>query len=60
MDDQSKVHTLLKMTSYRVPHRGVTHRKPLAYAKAINPNELLMALAPSIRSGKGHTKERQT
>ena len=60
MDNQSKVQTLLKMTRYRAPHRGVTHRKPLASAKAINPNEHLMVLAPSISSGKGHTKECQT
>ena len=57
MDDESKVHTLLKMTRHKAPHLGVIHRKPLRSAKAANPKELLMVLAPSMGNGKGHSKE---
>ena len=57
MDDESKIRTLLRMTRHRAPHRGVTQRKPLGSAKGINPKELLMVLAPSMGSGKGHDKE---
>ena len=54
MDDESKVHTLLKRTRHRAPHLG--HRKPLKTAKATNPKELLMVLAPSVGSNKGQSK----
>ena len=30
------------------------HRKPLRTAKATDPKELLMVLAPSVGSSKGH------
>ena len=33
---------------------GITHRKPLRTAKATDPKELLMVLAPSVGSSKGH------
>ena len=56
MDAESKVHTLLKRTRHRAPHLGVTHRKPLRSTKATNPKEILMALAPSVRSSKGQSK----
>ena len=29
MDDEPKVHTLVKVTRHRAPHLGVTHSKPL-------------------------------
>ena len=54
MDDESKVHTLLKMTRHRPPHSGVTHRKPLSSAKATDPKELLVVLAPSKGSSRDH------
>ena len=57
MDDESKVHTLVKVTRHSAPHVGVTHRKPLGSAKATNPKELLMVVAASMGSGKGHDKE---
>ena len=57
MDDESKIHTRVKVTRHRAPHRGVSHRKPLGSAKGTNPKELLMVLAPSMGSGKGHDKE---
>ena len=56
MDDESKVHTLLKMTCHKAAHLGVTHHKPLRSAKATDANELLMVLAPSVGSSKGHCK----
>ena len=56
MDDESKVHTLLKMTRHRAPHSGVTHRKPLGSAKATDPKELLVVLARSVSSSKGDYK----
>ena len=56
MDDECKVHTLLKMTRHRAGHLGVTHRKPLRPAKATNTKELLMVLAPSVGSSKGQSK----
>ena len=56
MDDESEFHTLPKRTRHRAPHLGVTHRKPLRSAKATNPNELLMVLAPRVGSSKGHSK----
>ena len=40
MDDESKVHTRLKMTRHRAAHLGVTYRKPLGSAKATDPKEL--------------------
>ena len=57
MDDESKVHTPLKMTCHREAHLGITHRKPLRSAKATNPKERLMVLAPSVGSSKGYSKE---
>ena len=56
MDDESTVHTLFEMTRHRAPYSGVTHRKPLGSAKATEPRELLMVLAPSLGSSKGHCK----
>ena len=56
MDDESKDHTLFKMTRHRAHHNCVTHRKPLRSAKATDPKELLMVLAPSVGSSKGHCK----
>ena len=51
MDDESKVHTLFEMT-----HSGVKYRKPLGSAKATDPKELLMVIAPSVGSNKGHCR----
>ena len=56
MDEECTVHALLKMTCHRAPHTGVTHREALRSAKATNPKELLMVLAPSVGSSKGHCK----
>ena len=56
MDGESKVHTRLKMTCHKAPHSGVTHLKFLGSAKATDPKELLMVLAPSVGSSKGHYK----
>ena len=58
MDDESKVHALLKMTRHKAPHSGVTHRKPLGSAKATDPKELL--LAPRVGSSKGHCRVLQS
>ena len=57
MDVESQVHTMFKMTRHRAPRIDVTHRKPLVTAKATDPKELLMVLAPSVGSSKGHYKE---
>ena len=54
MDKESKVHTMFKAGRHRAPHIGITHRKPLRTAKATDPKELLMVLAPSVGSSKGH------
>ena len=54
MDQESKVHTMFKAGRHRAPHIGITHRKPLRTAKATDPKELLMVLAPSVGSSKGH------
>ena len=54
MDKESKVHTMFKAGCHRAPHIGITHRKPLRTAKATDPKELLMVLAPSVGSSKGH------
>ena len=56
MDDESKVHTLLKRTRHRAPHLDVTPRKPLRSAKATNPKELLMVLAPSVAAARAMLK----
>ena len=56
MDDESKIHTMFEMTRHRAPHIDVTHRKPLGSAKATDPKELLMVLAPSVGSSKGHCR----
>ena len=56
MDDESKVHTMFKMTRHRAPHIHVTRRKPLETAKETDPKELLMVLAPSVGSSKGHCR----
>ena len=57
MDDESKVHTMFKASRHRAPHVHVTNCKPLRTAKARDPKELLMVLAPSVGSSKGHYKE---
>ena len=57
MDKESKVHTMFKAGRHRAPHIGITHRKPLRTAKATDPKELLMVLAPSVGSSKGHYEE---
>ena len=57
MDKESKVHTTFKASRHRAPHVCVTHRKPLGTAKGTDPKELLMVLAPSVGSSKGHYKE---
>ena len=54
MDKESKVHTMFKAGRHRAPHIRITHRKPLRTAKATDPKELLMVLAPSVGSSKGH------
>ena len=51
------VTTMFKASCHRAPHVCVTHRKPLGTAKAMDPEELLMVLAPSVGSSKGHYKE---
>ena len=56
-DDESTIHPLVKVTRHKAPHEGVTHRKPPKPAKASNPKELLMVLAPSMGNGKGHDKQ---
>ena len=56
MDNESKAHTLFQMTRHKAPHSGVTLRKPLGSAKATHPKELLMVLAPSVGSSKGHCR----
>ena len=56
MDDESKVHALLKRTRHRAPHLGGTQRKPLESANATNPKELVMVLARSVDSSKGQGK----
>ena len=56
MDDESKVHTMFKMSHHSAPHVDVTHRKPPGTAKATDPEELLMVLAPSVGSSKGHCR----
>ena len=56
MDDEYKVYTLFEMTRHRVPHSGVTNGKPLGSAKATGPKDLLMVLAPSAGSSKGHCR----
>ena len=57
MDKESTVHTMFKASRHRGPHVCVTHRKPLRTAKATDPKDLLMVLAPSVGSSKGHYKE---
>ena len=57
MDKQSKVHTTFKASRQRAPHVCVTHHKPLRTVKATDPEELLMVVAPSVGSSKGHYKE---
>ena len=57
MDKESKVHTMFKTTRHRAPHIDVTHCKPLGTAKATDPSELLLMLAPSVDSNKGNYKE---
>ena len=57
MDKESKVHTMFKASRHRARHIGITHRKPLRTAKAQDPKELLMVLAPSVGSSKGHYEE---
>ena len=57
MDDESKVHTMFKASHHKAPHVDVTHRKPLRTAKATDPKERLVVLAPSVSSSKGHYKE---
>ena len=57
MDKESKVHTMFKASRKRAPRVCVTHRKPLGTAKATDPKELLMVLAPGVGSSKGHYKE---
>ena len=57
MDKESKVHTMFKAGPERAPHIGITHPKPLRTAKATDPKELLMVLAPSVGSSKGHYEE---
>ena len=57
MDDESKVHTMFKASRHMAPHFDVTRRKHLGTAKATDPKELLMVLAPSVGSSKGHYKE---
>ena len=47
MDKESEVHTMFKASRHRAPHVCVTHRKPLRTAKATDPKELLMVLAPT-------------
>ena len=54
MDKESKVHTMFKASRHRAPHVCVTHRKLLRTAKATDPQELLMVLALSGGSSKGH------
>ena len=54
MDKESEVHTMFKASRHRAPHIGITHRKPLRTAKATDPKELLMVLAPSVGSSTGH------
>ena len=56
MHDESQVHTLLKVTRRRAPHLRVTHHNPLGSAKATNPKDLLMVLAQSMGSDKGHVE----
>ena len=56
MDKESKVHTMFKASRHGAPHVCVTHRKPLRTAKATDHKELLMVLAPSVGSSKGHYK----
>ena len=56
MDDEPNVHTMFKMSRHRAPHVDVTHCKPLGTAKATDPKELLMVLAPSVGSSKGHCR----
>ena len=57
MDKESKVQTMFKASRHRAAHVDVTHRKPLGTAKATDPKELLMVLAPSVGGSKGHYKE---
>ena len=57
MDKESKVHTMFKASRHGAPHVCVTNRKPLRIAKATDPKELLMVLALSLNSSKGHYKE---
>ena len=54
MDDESKLQTMFGRTRYKAPHIDVTHRKTLGSAKATDTKELLMVLAPSVGSSKGH------
>ena len=56
MDKESKVHTMFKASRHGAPHVCVTQRKPLRTAKVTDPKELLMVLAPSVGSSKGHYK----
>ena len=50
-------HTMFKTTRHRAPRVDIPHRKPLGTAKATDPKELLMVLAPSVGGSKGHYKE---
>ena len=56
MDKESKVHTMFKMSRHRALRVDVTHRQPLGTANATDPKELLMVLAPSMGSSKGHCR----
>ena len=47
---------MLKASRHGAPHVCATHHKPLGTAKATDPKELLMVLAPSVGSSKGHYK----
>ena len=57
MDKESKVHTMFKASRHGAPHVCVTQRKPLKTTKVTDPKELLMVLAPSVGSSKGHYRD---